>query len=391
MINEFSDLNHKVGELQKPLKLGFIGGSLESAVGNTHRIAISMDEKFELVSGLFSRTHEKSIATARQYNISTSRAYSDIDEFIKNEKHEIDAVAIMTPQNQHFNYILRCLDSNIPVICEKALVEDVVSAILIKKKLEEKKGYLSVTYNYTGYPMIREMRHMISSGKYGVVQQIMLEMPQEGFGKKNSENQPIVPQEWRLRDAAIPTVSLDLGIHLHMMGYFLTGFEALEVCALSNTYGNFENIIDNVTALVKYENDITGYIWYGKTAMGYRNGLKVRILCSRGTLEWVQEYPEYIHVSDNRGNRYIIDRGSPDLTVAVQNRYQRFKVGHPAGFLEAFANYYYDVAVQLNSFINGKSLENEYVFGIDASVSGLKFLDALARSSKTNSWVSIDV
>lgn len=381
--------NNKCGDL--PLKLAFIGGAFDSAVGNTHRIAVSMDNKFELVAGVFSRDIHKNKLTAKKYNISPERSYANIEELIKFEKNAIDAIVIMTPQDQHFHYIMNCIDENIPVICEKALVPDVNSALEIKQKLEEKKAYLSVTYNYTGYPMIREMRNMINSGFFGVVQQIFLEMPQEGFGKLNENKEPIVPQKWRLHDDYIPTVSLDLGIHLHLMGFFLSGKKACAVNAVSSTYGNFGHIIDNVITMVRYEDNVIGNLWYSKVAMGYRNGLRVRILCSKGTLEWIQEKPEYLYVSDNQGNQYRVDRGSPNLKVASQERYQRFKVGHPAGFIEAFSNYYYDIASDLNNYQKGTHDVNEYVFGIDSSVEGLNFLHAIARSSKSNSWENVGV
>ncbi|EEO27340.2 hypothetical protein OFAG_00493 [Oxalobacter formigenes HOxBLS] len=373
----------------KPLKLAFIGGAVNSAVGRVHQVAVSMDERFELVAGVFSRDAQQNLLTAKKYNISVDRAYSDVEQLLGKEKGNVDAVVIMTPQDQHLPHILQCVEAGVPIICEKALVPDVDSAIRIQDKLGEQSGYLAVTYNYTGYPMIREMRQMIQSGKLGKIQQILLEMPQEGFGKVTNEKQPIVPQKWRLYDDYIPTVSLDLGIHLHMMGLFLTGKKACEVTSLSRTYGNFNEVIDNVSSLVKFEDDVTGHVWYGKTAMGYRNGLKARIFGSNGSLEWIQEKPEYLFYADNKGNRYIIDRGSPDVEVATQERYQRFKVGHPAGFIEAFSNYYYDVANDLENYLAGKKVKNEYVFGVEESIDGLNFLKAISRSTRSGKWEKV--
>ena len=43
------------------------------------------------------------------------------------------------------------------------------------------KSYVSLVYNYTGYPMVRELRDMIRSGAFGKIVNIIINMPQEGF------------------------------------------------------------------------------------------------------------------------------------------------------------------------------------------------------------------
>lgn len=49
------------------LKLGVIGGGLNSAIGTTHKIASQMDGRFELVSGCFSRNAAINKATAESW------------------------------------------------------------------------------------------------------------------------------------------------------------------------------------------------------------------------------------------------------------------------------------------------------------------------------------
>ena len=165
--------------------------------------------------------------------------------------------------------------NNVPIICEKALVTCSEEATDIRALLLERAGFLAVTYNYTGYPMIRELRQMIAQGRFGKIQQIHIEMPQEGFARMGNNGNPIVPQDWRLHDGPVPTISLDLGVHLHMMVRFLTGEKPMEVAATSNTYGNFAQITDNVSCIARYTNNLNCNIWYSKTALGYRNGLKL--------------------------------------------------------------------------------------------------------------------
>ena len=373
----------------KPLKVAFVGGSYESAIGRTHRVAIELDQRLRLVAGVFSRNPDISRATSIEYGLEASDSYESIDAMLEGNK-ELDAVIILTPQDQHLTDILTCLDGGIPVICEKALVSTLKEGDKIKESLKANNGFLAVTYNYTGYPMIRELRRMVSDGYLGKIQQIHMEMPLEGFSVRNKEGQATMPQSWRLKDGDIPTLSLDLGSHLHMMGQFLIEEKAKRVVATSSTLGSFKSVVDNVSCLVKYSNEVDGSIWYGKTALGYRNGQRVRIFGSRGSAEWVQSDPENLYIADAKGNKYIVDRGSPGIKIATKARYQRFKVGHPAGFIEAFANYYFDVADSLVSHLKNKQyVANEYVFGLEESLDGLSLLTAISTSAESEAWETV--
>jgi predicted dehydrogenase len=318
------------------------------------------------------------------------RAYNSLDQLLAKEAHHIDVVIVLTPQELHAEHVIALLDAGCPVICEKALATSVTACDSIRHRLHSTGGFLAVTYNYTGYPMLRELKQMVADGKLGRVQQIHIEMPQEGFAKVDAVGQPIVPQEWRLRDGVVPTLSLDLGVHVDIIARFLTEQKPEAVVGMTSSLGNFREVSDNIGCLVRYSGGMQGIVWYGKTALGYRNGLRVRIFGTNGGAEWVQENPEILSLADKIGNRYIIDRGSPGIQISTDKRYQRFKVGHPAGFLEAFANYYADVADALEEFLaTGDSLLRGYVFGADESVEGLRFLEAVARSSENGRWESV--
>ena len=58
----------------------------------------------------------------------------------------------------------------------------------------------------------------------------------------------------------------------------------------------------------------------------------------------------------------------------------RFKAGHPSGFIEAFANYYFDTADSLGAYLDNNGHYNPHVFGIDEALEGIKMLEAIADS-----------
>lgn len=371
----------------KKLKLAFLGGGINSAVGCTHRIAIEMDKRYELVAGCFSRHEDINIKTCEEYGVNPQRLYRDLEELIINEKNNIDAICILTPTPNHRNEVINCIKNGIPVICEKALAISSAQAVEIKKALEDHNGFLVVTYNYTGYPMLRELKNMIKKNKLGKINQVHIEMPQETFVKVDKEGNPQKPQKWRLEDNEFPTISLDLGTHTHDITSFLTNEYPLELVAVQNSFGSFKEVADNVISIVQYTNDIVSNIWYSKSALGDRNGLKVRIYGEKGSAQWYQMDPENLYFNDNKGNRSIIDRASENTSISKELRYNRFKAGHPSGFIEAFANYYCDIA----DLLHGKTKNDDrYVFGIDEAIEGLKMLEAISRSSKSKCWVNID-
>jgi len=377
--------------INNKLKIAFLGGAINSAVGSAHYSALSLDNIFELVAGCFSRHEDINLDTGIKYGVEKHRIYKNIEELIINEKNNIDAVVVLTPPNLHTSEVINFINNDIPVICEKPLIGSIEEATKIKSVLKKKNGFLTVIYNYLGYPIIRELKHQIENGKLGKINHVQIEMPQEGFIRINKEGKPIIPQKWRLEDDVVPTLSLDLGVHLHMFVKYLTNETPLNVVAKSETIGNFSTIIDNVNCIIEYTNNLTCNMWYSKIAIGNRNGLKIRVYGQNGSAEWLQENPEILYLADSRGQRWKIDRGNDEVDICNQQRYTRFKVGHPAGFIEAFANYYQDIAYALQNYKNKKSMNFEDCYGIKEAYEGIQLFEAIQKSSKSKAWEKVSL
>ena len=372
------------------IKVAFLGGGINSAVGNAHYAAINIDRKLELVSGSFSKNAETNRTSAEYYKVKPERTYNNLEELIDNEKDHVDAVIVLTPTDQHAAQVLSLLENSIPVICEKSLAGSLKEIHEIKEILNKNDGFLTVIYNYLGYPILKELKKMIGGGRFGKINHVQVEMPQESFARLGSDNRPKTPQNWRLKDnKKVPTISLDLGVHLHMLVKYLVDSKPLQVVAKGNIYGNFDSVIDNVSCIIDYSDNITCNMWYSKIALGNRNGMKIRVFGDKGSAEWIQENPELLFLADNLGNRYKVDRGSQGMEVCSLSRYNRFKVGHPAGFLEAFANYYHDIALSLRNYQSSGSVKLEECFGIDESEEGIQLFEAIQKSAETKSWQKV--
>lgn len=371
-----------------PFKVGFIGGGLNSAVGNTHRIASQMDHRWVLEAGCFSTHHNINQETAAQWGLDPSRVYDDWRVLLSREKGKLDAIGLLTPTPEHAAMAMEALNQGYAVICEKTMATSVQEAVAICQAVEANKGFFAVTYNYTGYPMLRELRQMILDRKLGTVNLIQIEMPQEGYARLNKQGQPPTPQAWRLKDGTIPIISLDLGAHLHNMIYFLSGEKPLQVITDQANYGFFKEVTDNVICLARYTGNLRSQIWYSKMALGHRNGLRIRVYGDKGSAEWFQLQPEDLIFNNIHGKREIIDRASC-VELADQLRYNRFKSGHPAGFIEAFANHYYDLADSLLDFQQTGHYTSPWVFSATQAKEGLEMLEAMALSAKNNCWQTV--
>ena len=373
---------------KKCFSIGFIGGSIKSAVGYTHKIASQMDGRWQVVAGCFSRNHETNLETAVEWGIPLERTYSDYQTLLEKEQGILDAIVVLTPTPSHTDIVIEALKKGYAVICEKALTGTSEDAQLIAESVKANKGFLAVTLNYSGYPMLRELRHIISAGRLGKIKQIQIEMPQEGFARLDSYGNKPQPQSWRLSDGKISTISLDLGIHLHHIIHYLTGEYPREVVADTASFGWFENVIDNVSCLLRYSGGLHCQMWYSKAALGQRNGLKIRAFGDKGSAEWLQVQPEELLISNVDGSREILDRASI-VDIANLARYNRFKAGHPAGFIEAFANLYYDLADSYIEFKQLGQISSNEIFGVSHSINGLQLFEGIAQSVDERRWVKI--
>ena len=355
----------------RPLKLAFLGGGNSSAVGYTHYVASRLDRRFELVSGCFSRTPAVNQATAHHFGVSQNRLYDSWRALLDAESEQVDAVCILTPTPSHAEMTIAALEAGFNVISEKAISTSVSEARLIQQTVQQSGKVFVVAFNYTGYPMVREAKAMIADGRIGRLQQIYCEMPQEGFALAATK-----PQSWRMHDYEIPCVSLDLGVHVHhLVSYLSEGRQCKNFESIEGSFGRIPGVVDTVSVIARYEGDLIASLMWGKANLGYRNGLKIRVFGEKGALEWCQADPERLSFCNDQGKPTILDRGSPGLIEAGASRYNRFKVGHPAGFIEAFANLYGDFA----TFLSHPRTVEASQYGADIALEGIAAMDQFHR------------
>ena len=374
------------------LKVGFIGGGIDSAIGRAHFSALNIDGNFSVDSGVFSIDPEANRDSGNHYGVDEKRVYESISDFLEHESQKIDAVIVLTPTPLHFEHINLALDKKLAVVSEKALCTSSNAAHRIAQRVQAENLFLTVTFTYTGYPMVREVRAMIADGDLGEILFAEVKMPQESFIKQGRDGSAANPQSWRQSDYEIPSVTLDLGTHAVNLLEFITGSTLTQVSAIAKHSGSVADITDNIVAIGEMKNGTAVSLNWNKVSLGNRNGLSFSIFGSKASVSWVQENPEHLVLSDKHGVVQIIDRSHPSIRVASHNRYERFKVGHPAGYIEAFANLYSDIAESLWQFKSEeleKSMNHEFLHNANNSAVGLQVLEAIHESAQKKMWVQI--
>ena len=145
----------------RPLQLGFIGGGVSSSIGQVHYTASQLDGRWQLAAGYFSRYFEVSKETAKAWYINPDRIYDSLELFIHTESNKLDAVVVLTPVHEHVKDICSLLEKGIPVICEKPMAFSLEEGYLIREYADKYPTFFAVTYNYSGYPMVREIQEIV--------------------------------------------------------------------------------------------------------------------------------------------------------------------------------------------------------------------------------------
>ena len=369
------------------IRLGIVGGGIGAFVGSIHRIAARLDDRYELLAGALSSEPRRAADSAAELGIDPRRAYASFEEMAKKEgklKHGIEAVAIVTPNHLHCAVAKAFLEAGIHVICDKPLSSSLEDAEQIEKIVEGSGLIFAITYNYSGYPMVRHAREMVAAGKLGNIRVIQVEYAQDWLAT-NIEAEGQKQAAWRTDPTRAGTGGsiADIGTHAFHLAEFISGLEAKSLLADLDTFVAGRSLDDNANILLHYSNGAKGMLWSSQVASGQENALRIRLFGDKGGLEWAQEDPNYLQYRPLRETRQILTRGGPAVGETAA-RATRIPAGHPEGFLEGFANLYRDIADMIEASRTGKSLTT-LVPDVTDGVKGVKFVEKAVSSSAAGS------
>ena len=380
--------------MNRKLRMGMVGGGRGAFIGSVHRMAATLDGEIELVCGAFSSDPERSRASGADLYLPANRVYDTFEEMIRREKElpegeRMDFVSIVTPNHMHFSPAKMALENGFHVVCDKPVTLNLPEALELREVIERTGRLFCLTHNYTGYPMVKEARAIVQSGKLGKIRKVIVEYPQgwlaqllEATGNKQAD--------WRTDPARSGAAGCmgDIGTHAENLAEYITGLKITELCADLTTFVEGRKLEDDGNVLLRFDNGAKGVLHASQIANGEENDFNIRIYGEFGGLQWWQMEPNTLIYKTNEEGARRIRPGVGNLSEATK-AHIRVPAGHPEAFLEAFANLYRNFAYTLKARMAGTELNPIYTDfpGIEEGIRGLAFVDTcLASAHSDQKW-----
>jgi predicted dehydrogenase len=373
---------------QTRIKLAMVGGGATAFIGAVHRIAMRMDDRFELVAGALDVDAERGRAFAATLGIAQDRAYATYQELIDKEAlrpDRVDAVVIVTPNFLHYPIAKAALEAGFDVICEKPMTTTLDDAKALAALVQSTGRRFFLTHTYTGYPMVRQAREMIAAGEIGKLRRVEVEYLQDWLAAP-VENTGAEGAVWRTdpKKAGVGGAIGDVGTHAWNLAAFVAGEEPTHLLAELSTLVEGRRVDDDAAILLRYASGAKGSILASQVLPGNGNNVSFRIYGDKAGLEWWQEKPEELWFTRLGEPRQMIRRNGAGATSGAIAG-SRVPAAHPEGYLEAFANLYRDAA----DLLSGKAASTVVPTALDG-VSGSKFVEACLKSNAAgNVWTEI--
>lgn len=368
------------------LKLGMVGGGQGAFIGGVHRMAARLDGCFDLVAGAFASNPDRAHASAAELGISEDRSYGNYQEMAKAEAARpdgIDAVSIVTPNHLHGPIAEAFLAHDISVICDKPMTATLAQAENLAAAAAASKGHFFLTHNYTGYPMIRQARQMVSEGALGDIRIVEANYLQDWLSTAPAPDNK--QAKWRTDPAQSGGGAIgDIGTHAHNLACFVTGQRATSLSATLSSHVAGRLVDDDARVVLKFENGARGHIWASQVAIGNENNLTLAIYGTKGAIRWAQENPNVLWFTKLGEAPQMITRGGGAAHPAAA-AVTRIPAGHPEGYLEAFATLYREAAEVIRS-----GNKSDATLGIQDGLDGVCFVHACQRSSYDGAaWIDL--
>ncbi len=378
--------------MNSKIRLGILGGGGDSLIGVLHRVASNMFDQYEIVGGVFNPNWEENIGFAEKIGLPLTRVYKNFDDLISEEvklpeNERMQVISILTPNFLHFPMAKKLLENGFNIICEKPLTTSYEEALVLKKIQELTKTIFAVTYTYTGYPMVRQMRKLIEEGRLGKIHKVDVQYYQ-GWINPIIHDAAKRASTWRLQPdkSGISCCIGDIGTHAFDMIEYVTGLEVSKVLADLN-YLYEDNAMDiDGTVLIRCSNGAKGVIRASQIATGEENSIIVKVYGEKAGVKWEQENPNYLYLlEDGQALRVLKPGNVYNSELSLDGT--KLPPGHPEGIFDAMGNIYKGVA----RAIKGEPYDLGEFPTIRDGVRGMNFIEqTIASNAEGNVWKQID-
>jgi predicted dehydrogenase len=381
------------------VRMGMVGGGEGAFIGAVHRMAAALDGEIELVCGAFSADPERSQRSGAALYLPAERIYPDYLTMMTAEaalpaEQRMQFVAIVTPNHLHYPIAEAALRAGFHVLSDKPATLDLTQALALRDILRETGLLYGLTHAYAGYPLVKEARDRVAAGELGNIRKVVVEYPQ-GWLADREEAKDNKQAEWRQDQsrAGISGCMGDIGVHAANLAEYMSGLKISQLCADLTAFVDGRTMDDDGSVLLRFDNGARGVLMASQISIGEENSIRVRIYGDKGGLEWNQMEPNTLLLKWPDRPTQMLRTGADYLgELATVN--SRTPMGHPEGYLEAFANLYMAFAGQIRARENNESLSARSADcpGIEEAIRGMAFIEAVVAASASDvKWHPFEV
>jgi predicted dehydrogenase len=303
---------------------------------------------------------------------------------------DIDLVDVSTPGDSHAEIAIAAAEAGKAVICEKPLANTVAESEAMLAAVRKAGVPHMVCHNYRRVPAIMLARRLIEDGRLGRIYHF------RGAYLQDWIVDPEFPLVWRLEKQLAGSGALgDIGSHTVDLARFLVG-EIAEVTGALETFIRERPLVDDpsrrgrvtvddaAAAVVRFENGALGTIEATRFATGRKNGNRIEINGSLGSIAFDLERLNELQVcftSDppsTTGFRTV-------LVTEPVHPYMKawWPPGHLIGYEHTFTHTVFDLLEALASNTAPSP-------GFEDGVRNQRVLEAIERSAERRAWVRVD-
>jgi len=314
------------------------------------------------------------------------------------ERDDIDLIDIVTPNNTHAEIAIAAAEAGKHILCEKPLALTLEDAQRMYNAVKKNNVIHMVCHNYRFAPAVQFAKKLIQEGRLGKIYHVRAQYLQDWI------MDPKFPSVWRLKKAVTGSGALgDIAAHSIDMARFLVG-EFEEVTGMMETFIKERPVadssgglsaksestimeevdVDDASAfLVRFENGAMGVFEATRFAGGNRNGNRIEINGSKGSIRWDMEQMNNLEVyfaDDENGLQ-----GFRNITCTEEHHPfagAYWPAGHIIGYEHTFINLMTEL---MKGISEGYSPSPNFEDG----VRNQEILTAIEKSAETRSWVNV--
>ena len=347
--------------------MGQVPGTRVGVVGTGWMAATHIEALRRLgveVVGVAGRTPARAREVADRLGL--DRAYDSVEALVADDS--LAAVHVTSPNDVHADQAAAALRAGRHVVCEKPLGVTAAETADLAELAAASGLVNAVCFNLRFAPHNHNAAGIVRDGRLGEPRYVTGSYHQDWLLEETDWNWRLVAErQGRLRAVA------DIGSHWIDLVCFVTGRRVLEVLADLHTFvpernhplvevGTFagHGVADDVERvrepmesddaaglLLRLEGGARAVCSVSQVSAGRKNRLSWELNCSRGSLAWVSEEPEYLWIG-HRDRPNELANKDPGLMTELGAAVTGFPAGHVEGYPDTFrglfAAVYADVA-----------------------------------------------